>query len=106
MFRKVFPDGVDDLVRGNRERREHALAALASAFGFEPGDAVILCGVAIPHTKKLEGHSDADAAWHALTDAILGALAKGLRDAAGQLGPVTVGADAPAPCSHHAAAVR
>lgn len=45
--------------------------------GFEPGDAVILSGVAIPHTKKLEGHSDADAAWHALTDAILGALALG-----------------------------
>ena len=45
--------------------------------GFEPGDAVILCGVPIPHTKKLEGHSDADAAWHALTDAILGALALG-----------------------------
>lgn len=45
--------------------------------GFEPGEAVILCGVAIPHTKKLEGHSDADAAWHALTDAILGALALG-----------------------------
>jgi 2-C-methyl-D-erythritol 4-phosphate cytidylyltransferase/2-C-methyl-D-erythritol 2,4-cyclodiphosphate synthase len=45
--------------------------------GFESGDAVILCGVRIPHTKKLEGHSDADAAWHALTDAILGALALG-----------------------------
>jgi len=45
--------------------------------GFEPGDAVILCGVRIPHTQKLEGHSDADAAWHALTDAILGALALG-----------------------------
>lgn len=45
--------------------------------GFEPGDAVILCSVRIPHTKKLEGHSDADAAWHALTDAILGALALG-----------------------------
>lgn len=45
--------------------------------GFEPGDAVTLCGVRIPHTKKLEGHSDADAAWHALTDAILGALALG-----------------------------
>jgi 2-C-methyl-D-erythritol 4-phosphate cytidylyltransferase/2-C-methyl-D-erythritol 2,4-cyclodiphosphate synthase len=45
--------------------------------GFEPGDAVILCGVRIPHTRKLEGHSDADAAWHALTDAILGALALG-----------------------------
>ena len=45
--------------------------------GFEPGDAVILCGVRFPHTKKLEGHSDADAGWHALTDAILGALALG-----------------------------
>ena len=45
--------------------------------GFEPGDAVILCGVRIPHNKKLEGHSDADAGWHALTDAILGALALG-----------------------------
>jgi 2-C-methyl-D-erythritol 4-phosphate cytidylyltransferase/2-C-methyl-D-erythritol 2,4-cyclodiphosphate synthase len=45
--------------------------------GFEPGDAVILCGVRIPHTRKLEGHSDADAGWHALTDAILGGLALG-----------------------------
>ncbi len=45
--------------------------------GFEPGDHVTLCGVKIPHTAKLEGHSDADAAWHALTDAILGAAALG-----------------------------
>ncbi len=44
---------------------------------FEPGDQVILCGVAIPHTHKLSGHSDADVAWHALTDAILGAAALG-----------------------------
>jgi 2-C-methyl-D-erythritol 4-phosphate cytidylyltransferase/2-C-methyl-D-erythritol 2,4-cyclodiphosphate synthase len=44
---------------------------------FEPGDAVILCGVPIAHNARLKGHSDADAAWHALTDAILGALALG-----------------------------
>lgn len=44
---------------------------------FEPGDHVTLCGVKIPHTAKLKGHSDADAAWHALTDAILGAAALG-----------------------------
>ncbi len=44
---------------------------------FEPGDHVTLCGVRIPHTAKLQGHSDADAAWHALTDAILGAAALG-----------------------------
>lgn len=42
-----------------------------------PGDGVILCGVTIPHTQKLDGHSDADVAWHALTDAILGAAALG-----------------------------
>lgn len=44
---------------------------------FEPGDAVTLCGVRIPHTAKLNGHSDADVALHALTDAILGTLGDG-----------------------------
>ncbi len=42
-----------------------------------PGDAVILCGVSIPHTKKLVGHSDADVGLHALTDALLGTIADG-----------------------------
>jgi 2-C-methyl-D-erythritol 4-phosphate cytidylyltransferase / 2-C-methyl-D-erythritol 2,4-cyclodiphosphate synthase len=41
---------------------------------FEDGDGVILCGVKIPHHQKLKGHSDADVAMHALTDAILGAI--------------------------------
>jgi 2-C-methyl-D-erythritol 4-phosphate cytidylyltransferase / 2-C-methyl-D-erythritol 2,4-cyclodiphosphate synthase len=41
---------------------------------FEKGDGVMLCGVAVPHTHKLKGHSDADVALHALTDAILGAI--------------------------------
>lgn len=44
---------------------------------FVPGDTVQLCGVAVPHTARLEGHSDADVGLHALTDAILGALADG-----------------------------
>jgi len=44
---------------------------------FEPGDHVILCGLKIPFTSKLKGHSDADVAMHALTDAILGALGEG-----------------------------
>ena len=44
---------------------------------FEPGQEVVLCGVRIPHDQKLAGHSDADVAWHALTDAILGAAALG-----------------------------
>ena len=41
------------------------------------GDAVILCGVRIPHFSKLEGHSDADVGLHALTDALLGAIGAG-----------------------------
>ncbi|MFN0023075.1 MAG: bifunctional 2-C-methyl-D-erythritol 4-phosphate cytidylyltransferase/2-C-methyl-D-erythritol 2,4-cyclodiphosphate synthase [Parvularculaceae bacterium] len=44
---------------------------------FEDGNAVVLCGVAIPHGQKLKGHSDADAGMHALTDAILGAIGAG-----------------------------
>lgn len=42
-----------------------------------PGGAVWLCGVEVPHDQTLIGHSDADAGLHALTDAILGALAEG-----------------------------
>jgi 2-C-methyl-D-erythritol 4-phosphate cytidylyltransferase / 2-C-methyl-D-erythritol 2,4-cyclodiphosphate synthase len=38
---------------------------------------VVLCGVSIPHAKKLIGHSDADVGLHALTDALLGAIAEG-----------------------------
>ncbi len=44
---------------------------------FEPGDQVRLCGIDIPHSAKLAGHSDADVALHAVTDAILGAIGKG-----------------------------
>lgn len=44
---------------------------------FEPGNEVQLCGVAIAHDQSLKGHSDADVGWHALTDAILGALCEG-----------------------------
>jgi 2-C-methyl-D-erythritol 2,4-cyclodiphosphate synthase/2-C-methyl-D-erythritol 4-phosphate cytidylyltransferase len=41
------------------------------------GRRLILGGVAIPFEKGLEGHSDADAVCHAVTDAILGAASAG-----------------------------
>ena len=44
---------------------------------FAPGDHVWLCGVRIAHDHRLEGHSDADVALHALTDALLGAIGDG-----------------------------
>jgi 2-C-methyl-D-erythritol 4-phosphate cytidylyltransferase/2-C-methyl-D-erythritol 2,4-cyclodiphosphate synthase len=46
----------------------HALAA---------GEELWLGGIRIPHDRGLKGHSDADVVLHALTDAILGALAAG-----------------------------
>ncbi|HEX6959463.1 MAG TPA: bifunctional 2-C-methyl-D-erythritol 4-phosphate cytidylyltransferase/2-C-methyl-D-erythritol 2,4-cyclodiphosphate synthase [Ferrovibrio sp.] len=47
------------------------------AFADEPGRPLMLAGVAVPHERSLAGHSDADVALHALTDAILGALGDG-----------------------------
>ena len=44
---------------------------------FGPGDHVVLCGVKVPHDQALMGHSDADVAMHAVTDALYGALAAG-----------------------------
>lgn len=44
---------------------------------FAPGDHVWLCGIKVPHDHALEGHSDADAGLHALTDALLGAIGEG-----------------------------
>ena len=44
---------------------------------FTEGDHVWLCGVKVPHTRALLGHSDADVGMHALTDALYGALAEG-----------------------------
>jgi 2-C-methyl-D-erythritol 4-phosphate cytidylyltransferase/2-C-methyl-D-erythritol 2,4-cyclodiphosphate synthase len=44
---------------------------------FCPGDHIWLSGVKIPHTRGLQGHSDADVGLHTVTDAIYGALAEG-----------------------------
>lgn len=41
------------------------------------GRPLILCNVTIPHDKGLLGHSDADVALHAVTDALLGAAGLG-----------------------------
>lgn len=43
----------------------------------EPGNGVTLCGVFLPHDQRLKGHSDADVALHALTDALLATCGAG-----------------------------
>lgn len=61
---------------------EAALAETRIGSGFDvhrfgPGDHVMICGIRVPHERTLVGHSDADVGLHALTDALLGALAAG-----------------------------
>jgi 2-C-methyl-D-erythritol 4-phosphate cytidylyltransferase / 2-C-methyl-D-erythritol 2,4-cyclodiphosphate synthase len=71
----------DDFARAEALRLA-ALADVRTGNGFDvhafgPGDHVMLGGVRIAHVRALTGHSDADVVLHALTDAILGALAEG-----------------------------
>jgi 2-C-methyl-D-erythritol 4-phosphate cytidylyltransferase/2-C-methyl-D-erythritol 2,4-cyclodiphosphate synthase len=72
---------MDDLARAER-----LLAArcgdIRTGQGFDvhvfgPGDHIWLCGIAVPHSQGLVGHSDADVGLHALTDAVLGAIGEG-----------------------------
>ena len=65
----------DDLARATV--METRTASGFDVHGFAAGNAVMLCGVAIPHTQTLAGHSDADVALHALTDALLGTIGAG-----------------------------
>ena len=44
---------------------------------FTEGNEITLCGVNIPFSKKLSGHSDADVGLRAITDAIYGAISAG-----------------------------
>lgn len=69
-----------DLRRAAARLAEPGEVRVASGFDvhrFTSGDHVTLCNLAIPHDAGLEGHSDADVALHALTDALLGCIAAG-----------------------------
>jgi len=72
----------EDFARIDRDAQA-ALGDIRTGIGYDihafdsGGDHVWLGGVKIPHERKLSGHSDADVALHALTDAVLGALADG-----------------------------
>ncbi len=70
----------EDFARAERILRDEMDIRTGNGFdvhAFGPGDAVMLCGIEVPHSHGLVGHSDADVGMHALTDAIYGALAEG-----------------------------
>jgi 2-C-methyl-D-erythritol 4-phosphate cytidylyltransferase / 2-C-methyl-D-erythritol 2,4-cyclodiphosphate synthase len=78
-------DNMKITTEADRSRAEAILergSEIRTGFGFDvhrftDGDEVILFGVAVPHSARLDGHSDADVGLHAITDAILGAIGAG-----------------------------
>ncbi len=75
----------EDIAAADRRLASDAALALGDirvgtgydVHAFGPGNEVMLGGVAISHTRGVIGHSDGDVALHALTDAVLGAIADG-----------------------------
>lgn len=68
---------MNDLARVTALLSETRIGSGFDVHKFGPGDTVMLCGVSVPHTQGLLGHSDADVGLHAATDAILGAIGAG-----------------------------
>ena len=69
-----------DLARAAARFERPGEVCVASGYDvhrFASGDHVMLCNIHVPHTHGLEGHSDADAPLHALTDALLGCIGAG-----------------------------
>ncbi|MBD9646852.1 bifunctional 2-C-methyl-D-erythritol 4-phosphate cytidylyltransferase/2-C-methyl-D-erythritol 2,4-cyclodiphosphate synthase [Ensifer sp. ENS09] len=71
-----------DIAMADEKLKRIALPDVRTGNGYDvhqlvEGDGVTLCGVFIAHTKKLSGHSDADVALHALTDALLATCGAG-----------------------------
>jgi 2-C-methyl-D-erythritol 4-phosphate cytidylyltransferase / 2-C-methyl-D-erythritol 2,4-cyclodiphosphate synthase len=70
----------DDLARANQRLGQTMVSRTATGFdvhAFGPGDHVWLCGLKIPHEHRFVAHSDGDVALHAITDALMGAMADG-----------------------------
>jgi 2-C-methyl-D-erythritol 4-phosphate cytidylyltransferase / 2-C-methyl-D-erythritol 2,4-cyclodiphosphate synthase len=70
----------DDLARANQRLGQTMVSRTATGFdvhAFGPGDHVWLCGLKIPHEHGFVAHSDGDVALHAITDALMGAMADG-----------------------------
>jgi 2-C-methyl-D-erythritol 4-phosphate cytidylyltransferase/2-C-methyl-D-erythritol 2,4-cyclodiphosphate synthase len=71
-----------DIAMADEKLRTPPLPDVRTGNGYDvhqlvTGDGVTLCGVFIPHDQALKGHSDADVALHALTDALLATCGAG-----------------------------
>jgi 2-C-methyl-D-erythritol 4-phosphate cytidylyltransferase/2-C-methyl-D-erythritol 2,4-cyclodiphosphate synthase len=81
-FKLTWPDDFARAERVLRSRQGQSQTTMRIGEGWDihalvVGRPLILGGVTVPHTHGLDGHSDADALAHAITDALLGAAALG-----------------------------
>ncbi|PZQ63329.1 MAG: bifunctional 2-C-methyl-D-erythritol 4-phosphate cytidylyltransferase/2-C-methyl-D-erythritol 2,4-cyclodiphosphate synthase [Phenylobacterium zucineum] len=76
LMKLTYPEDFMMAEQLSASRRIVRMGQGIDAHRFGPGDAVWLCGVEIRHDRGLVGHSDADCGLHALTDAVLGAIAE------------------------------
>ena len=70
----------EDFARAEQRMRGAMISRTGTGFdvhAFAAGEELWLGGIRIPHPRGLSGHSDADVALHALTDALLGAIGAG-----------------------------
>jgi 2-C-methyl-D-erythritol 4-phosphate cytidylyltransferase/2-C-methyl-D-erythritol 2,4-cyclodiphosphate synthase len=65
------------LAKNSNEAGDVRTASGYDVHKFKDGDHIWLCGLKIPHSHGLEGHSDADVGLHAITDALLGCIGEG-----------------------------
>ncbi|WP_455271821.1 bifunctional 2-C-methyl-D-erythritol 4-phosphate cytidylyltransferase/2-C-methyl-D-erythritol 2,4-cyclodiphosphate synthase [Rhizobium herbae] len=71
-----------DITMADEKLNRNALPDVRTGNGYDvhqliDGNGVTLCGIFMPHDQKLLGHSDADVALHALTDALLATCGAG-----------------------------
>ena len=76
-FKVTTPEDFDRAERFLSASNETRSGSGFDVHRFTGGDKVTLCGVSVPHSQSLLGHSDADVGLHAITDALLGAISAG-----------------------------
>ncbi len=73
----TYPQDIINISQGEKMEYEYRMGIGYDVHAFTQGDHLWLGGIKLAYNKSLKGHSDADVALHAITDALLGAIADG-----------------------------
>ena len=76
-YKITTKEDLENLKMDKNETKQVKVGQGFDVHSFTEGNKVTICGTEIAHSKSLKGHSDADVGWHAVTDAMLGAIGLG-----------------------------